>query len=496
MRLWLKIGITVSVLFPLLTYAQYFNNRYPIDSSSAATAFNAIENDSGYLMVGGYAPFGYYSSLAVIQTDFNGNELFQKTYKSNSIPYFAGFQGSLQKVSSGGYIMYGSINEISESKNYAVLYRFNDSGDTLWTKRFADTSTTYGYVGDNMKVTPDGGFICIGDRGSPSAPISIIKTDSLGNKQWEQFYGGTTYDKPTSIAVCSDGGYIYCTTTKSGGVGLPTYYNIRVMKVDSLGNMVFNKFYGDIYDDAAGSVIQTQDGGYVVSMAYAIDTTTGTRTYASLLKLDTVGNLLWLKKVMPIKGNGPDSFYKVLELSDGSLVAAGLNHWTDSIAISRYHGLVVKTTALGEEIWHREHQLSTCNTCDSYLYDIRTTSDGGFICSGVANTPQDMWLLKLDSLGCADTVCSLGTGIPPLPSQREGVGRIYPNPANSFIMVESSGLSSTSTFSLLDVTGKEVLNKSIQSFYTQINIQGLPKGIYFYQITNKNDQYSGKLVVQ
>jgi len=382
--------------------------------------------------------------------------------------------------------------EQNSNKLYNVLYRFNDVGDTLWTKQVADT--TYDYVGDNMKVTPDGGYICIGDRGSPSAPISVIKTDSLGNKQWEKFYGSTTYDKPTSIALCSDGGYIYCTTTKSGGVGLPTYYNIRVMKVDSLGNMVFNKFYGDIYDDAVGSIIQTQDGGYVVACSYSISTSI---IYPSLIKLDTAGNLLWLKKIIPFTGSGSGSFESVLELSDGSLVAAGKNWFTDSVTFGRDKGLVAKITSSGDLLWQREHDLTTCATCtnyNSYLYDIRTTSDGGFICSGVTTPPQDMWLLKLDSMGCADTTCSLATGVKQEILINHELVKIYPNPANSIITVELLSNQESSTFRLIDITGKEVLSRQINSSYTQIDIQGLPKGIYFYQITNKKEYYSGKLV--
>lgn len=171
MRLRFKIGLMVSVLFPLLTHAQYFNNRYPIDSSSAATAFNAIENDSGYLMVGGFAPFGYYASLALIQTDFNGTELFQKIYKTNTVPYYAGSKGSLQKVNGEGYIMYGSTYNGSKIRD--LLYRFNDVGDTLWTKQLSDT--TFDYIGRQVKETSDGGFICIGDRGVSFAPNIYYK---------------------------------------------------------------------------------------------------------------------------------------------------------------------------------------------------------------------------------------------------------------------------------------------------------------------------------
>ena len=471
----------------LIQSQTYFSKRYPITNHWGG-GISIIENSIGYFSI--TPPISTLTGkrdMVIIQTDFEGNILFEKIYGDTINSYYTGRSGSLQKISSGGYIMFGAKQNIS--KIYDLLYRFNDAGDTLWTKQIADT--TYDYVGDNMKVTPDGGFICIGDRGSPSAPISIIKTDSLGNKQWEQFYGGTTYDKPTSIAVCNDGGYIYCTTTKSGGVGLPTYYNIRVMKVDSLGNMVFNKFYGDVKDDEALNIIQTQDGGYVVATSYS---TAAGLYYPSLLKLNSVGDSLWLKKVIPFTGNGFNSFQTVLELSDGSLVAAGLNHWTDSIAISRYHGLVAKITSTGDLVWQREHNLSTSNTADSYLYDIRTTSDGGFICSGVAQFPQDMWLLKLDSLGCADTVCALGTGIEASKSPK-GTFSVYPNPAHSFITVELQHLSQSVDFKLIDLTGKEILTKQINSPYTKINVQHLPQGIYFYIVTNEKERYLGKLVI-
>lgn len=344
-----------------------------------------------------------------------------------------------------------------------------------------------------MKVTPDGGFICIGDRGSPSAPIVLIKTDSLGNKQWEKFYGGTTYDKPTGIAVCNDGGYIYCTTTKSGGVGLPTYYNIRVMKVDSLGNMVFNKFYGDVRDDEALCIIQTQDGGYVVATSYS---TASGLYFPSLLKLNSVGDSLWLRKVVPFTSNGFNNFSTVLELSDGSLVAAGKNWFTDSVTFGRDKGLVAKITASGDLVWQREHDLTTCATCtnyNSYLYDMRTTSDGGFICSGVTTPLQDMWLLKLDSLGCADTACSSAIGITPSPKERVGVS-VYPIPSTGIFNIETD-FSASASIEVYSISGQLVEQSILNTSYRIIDISESPKGIYFYVITNKKERYSGKLVI-
>ena len=509
MRLWFKIGLTVGMLFPLLTHAQYFNNRYPIDSSSAATAFNAIENDSGYLMVGGYAPFGYYSSLALIQTDFNGNVLFQKTYKSNSVPYFAGFQGSLQKVSSGGYAMYGSLNEISESKNYALLYRFNDVGDTLWTKRFADTSTTYGYVGDNMKVTSDGGFICIGDRGSPSTPISIIKTDSLGNQQWEKFYGGTTYDKPTSVAVCSDGGYIYTSATKSGGVGLPKD-NIRIMKVDSLGNMVFNKFFGGVYDDNAWSILQTQDGGYLFGGNFTfLDTSCNCqKANPYVIKLDSLGDTLWTRKYGEAMSNA--TVLNMYELTDGNIILCGISR-KEQITGGDYQiqGLVFKIAANGDSLFYRLYRLLSSSSSHE-LRDIRPTTDGGFICSGIIypafpdTGTQDMWLLKLDSLGCADTVCALATAVEEVewevPFGDLGAFNLYPNPnQGTFTLLYSTQEKENTYLNIIDFTGKTVLQQTLlpKQGKETITMTYFPSGIYFVRISSKEGKllYTSKLSI-
>jgi hypothetical protein len=470
-------------------------NDIQLPTIGAGGGRSVIENNGGYISV--TTPISTLTgkrNMVVIQTDFDGNVIFEKVYGDTTYSYYIGFQGSLQKVTTGGYIMYGTKQDTG---SYDLLYRFNDVGDTLWTRQIADT--IYGNIGYQVKQTLDGGFICIGERGVSFAPISIIKTDSLGNKQWEQFYGGTTYDKPTSIAVCSDGGYIYTSATRSGGVGLPKD-NIRIMKVDSLGNIVFNKFFGGVYDDNAWSILQTQDGGYLFGGNFTfLDTSCNCqKANPYVIKLDSLGDTLWTRKYGEAMSNA--TVLNMYELTDGNIILCGLTR-KEQITGGDYQiqGLVFKIAANGDSLFYRLYRLLSSSSSHE-LRDIRPTSDGGFICSGIIypafpdTGTQDMWLLKLDSLGCADTACALGTGIPPLPSQREGVGRIYPNPANSFVTVELQNLSSTSIFSLLDVTGKEVVRKPITSFYTQINVQALPKGIYFYVVTNEKERYSGKLI--
>lgn len=470
----------------------YFSKRYSIDNSLSAIGFNAIENDSGYLMVGGYAPYTPAGAVGIIQTDFEGNVLFEKNYKDSSYSYFVGGQSSLQKLSDGGYIMYGTKQKLDTSNlNYDVLYRFNNQAEIIWTKTFGDTSLQNGYSGRIVKETLDGGFICIGHDGNTPVPIWMVKTDSLGNKEWENHPGHPYFCQALDLAICSNGGYIYTGECWSNG---PGDEQICVTKVDSVGNLIFHKSFGENlkYDKGFG-IIETQDGGFAVCGGYR----TTVRWYPFVLKLNNNGDSLWINKITPLSvGNGYNYLHAITELENGDLVSAGNNAFSDGVSFSRYHGLIVKLTADGSLVWQREHNTATTNTSDSYIYDIRVTSDGGFICSGFGTSPQEMWLLKLDSLGCADTACALATTVEETKEISFGDFKVYPNPAHSFITVELQHPISVVSFKLIDLTGKQVLTQKLNTSYTQINIHELPRGIYFYELISEKERYSGKLVIQ
>ncbi|MCB9335937.1 MAG: hypothetical protein H6586_07295 [Flavobacteriales bacterium] len=428
----------------------YFSKNYPITNHWGGGSFNSIENDLGYLMLGGAISFiTGNQDLVIVQTDLEGNVLFEKNYGDTTYSYFLGFQGSFQKVSDGGYVLYGGKQD-ENGENYDLLYRFNDLGDTLWTKQLGAVS---GFIGRNVKETLDGGFICLGDGLNGGSLVYLIKTDSIGNEEWSK-YIGPTQDVAYNIAVCGDGGYIFTGTTENSGND-----QIRVTKVDSLGNIVFNKFFGGVEDyDGGRCVIETQDGGYAISGTYK----TPTRVYPFILKLDQNGDSLWINKIVPLTiGNSNSNILRsILELGDGSLVAAGSNWYYGGSTTYHYNGLVVKLTSTGDLIWQKEYDIAETNTESSYLYDIRTTTDGGFICSGYSNQPQEMWLLKLDSLGCADTTCALATAIA-APQSPEEIFKVFPNPnIGNFTLEHNLSEQIRATLNVYNLTGEKYMNKS------------------------------------
>jgi len=105
-----------SILFLVLFYCSivvqsqtYFSKRYPIANHWGGGGLDIIENDNGYFAT--TPPISTITGkrdIVITQTDFDGNVIFEKIYGDTNYSYNIGFQGSLQKVSSGGYVMYGT----------------------------------------------------------------------------------------------------------------------------------------------------------------------------------------------------------------------------------------------------------------------------------------------------------------------------------------------------------------------------------------------------
>ena len=142
------------------------------------------------------------------------------------------------------------------------LVRFDRNFDTLWTREYGDTAFQSGWA---CKQTKDGGFIIAGVTTTydyPTGDFLLIKTDSLGNMQWQNHYGRQGYrDMCVTMALTNDGGYLMAGQTWQYIDG--TWPDFYFVKTDSLGNLKWTKQFGGPYDDAIWSIIKTKDGSYV-----------------------------------------------------------------------------------------------------------------------------------------------------------------------------------------------------------------------------------------
>ncbi len=167
---------------------------------------------------------------------------------------------------------------------------------TAITAPAEEWNRTFGGINDDMaesvQQTSDGGYILAGSTTSFGVGYSdawLIKTDSLGNQQWNKTFGGMNNDSINSVRQTSDGGYILAGETSSFGLG--GQYDGWLIKTDSSGNEQWNRTYGWFNYDWIQSVQQTIDGGYILgghmySYASASDN-------AWLVKTDSSGNEQW-----------------------------------------------------------------------------------------------------------------------------------------------------------------------------------------------------------
>jgi len=246
--------------------------------------------------------------------------------------------------------------------------------------------------GNCIQKTSDGGYIISGTnfRNAWSLWYSyfyLIKIDSNGNEEWHQIFGEYNSEHDIkSVQQTTDGGYIL-----AGYQGVTFEYDAIVHKTDSEGNIVWSCTFGDPDKyDAARSVQQTSDGGYIVTGMTKSYGAVGTD--ALLIKLDSNGAEEWINT---LGAAGQDAGYCVRQTSDGGFIVVG-----ESDSFGNYSGDVylVKTDSSGNEEWNQTY--GDAQWDGGYCVDV--TSDGGYIITGWHNNEDynsDVFLIKTDSSG-------------------------------------------------------------------------------------------------
>jgi hypothetical protein len=224
--------------------------------------------DGGFIMVGKYANGSNGNDFLVLKTDANGDSLWAKLYGGTGpdIPR------SVQRTNDSCYIVSGTTKSFGPNAGTGNMWilKLNQSGDTLWTKVIGSTLEEECYM---ARPTDDGGYILAGRTGNISvygSELYVVKTDSAGNKEWEQSFGNPgDNDFGRDIIQTADKGYVIA----GARIGTHGYYLIYppllyVAKLDNNGAFQWDKEMG--YDNSpngatAYSLASAPDGGFIVS---------------------------------------------------------------------------------------------------------------------------------------------------------------------------------------------------------------------------------------
>ena len=183
---------------------------------------------------------------------------------------------------------------------------------------------------------------------------------------FEKTYGGSSSDIGIAVAQTTDGGYIVVGYTSSYGAGGNDVY---LIKTDSLGDTLWTKTYGSIYNEYGRSVQQTSDGGYIIAGTRALSGIWDTDMF--LLKTDSQGNTQWRKLY---GGTGDDWGYGGYQSFDDGYIIAG--------STTSFGGCLVyciKTDTVGDVLWE-----NTYDTGGAWNdgFAVAGTSDSGCVITG------------------------------------------------------------------------------------------------------------------
>lgn len=293
------------------------------------------------------------------------------------------------------------------------VWKMDEKGTPEWQKSFGGNGVD---VLQSVKLANDGGFIL---AGTSSSSISgdkkeackgqedfwIIKLDAKGNEIWQRTIGGSGQEKLLSIAQTQDGGYILGGTSSSNTSepdekGVADKYgksedsrgslDYWVVKLDTKGEIKWQKTLGGQYVDELKSIEQTNDKGYILG-GYSNSPISGDKTQENfglndywIIKLDEDGNELWQHT---LGGDQDDTLFALTQTNDGGFIAGGNSNSgaTNSKSKSNQDGAdfwVLKLDKTGTIEWQETYNYGKKDVLTSIVENV----DGTFLIGGYAQS--------------------------------------------------------------------------------------------------------------
>ena len=317
---------------------------------------------------------------------------------------------AIQQTSDGGYIVVGdTFSYVPDPMNITGngwLIKLDCFGNEEWNKTFEWNSSFRGHwyaSFRDVQQTSDGGYIIVGTltvfhEGYPDRDIWVIKTDSDGNKIWDRFFYEGSDDFGVSIRQTSDGGFIVAGFSNSRAL---------LVKLDEYGNKVWNRSFKRGKSNLFLSVRETGDDGFIVA-GWAGEK--GPRGFPGdydfwLVKVDENGFEEWNKTY---GGYVCRRAFGVEETRDHGYIVAGefnyqINYYNWEQIIPGFEARVIKVDEHGNLEWERKlGKLTTYETCRGLC---KTCDGKSFITIGYMDNPRDsfnhydVWVTMLDEYG-------------------------------------------------------------------------------------------------
>ncbi len=476
---------------------------------------------------------------------------WQRSYggKQGDQPY------SIVQTTDGGYFVAGltTSDEGDVFGNHGGVdvwaLKLDSSGAIEWKSCYGGSNNERAYA---CGQTADGGYIIAGQTRSNNWDVTgnhgdfdawVLKLSPTGIIQWQKCLGGSLWDEAWDIQQTLDGGYIMVGAAQSSDGDLTINHGAEdywVVKLNSLGDLIWQKTFGGSGRDVAHCVDLTSDGGYIVAGDAWSDDGHITNFQGGadcwVVKLDAEGKIEWEKA---LGGTGIERGNDIQQTRDGGYIVVGLTR-SNNGHVTGSHGKfdywAVKLNKSGDVEWQR----ACGGSEEDYGQSIQQTSDDGYIMAGQTQSTDgdvtsndggaDLWMVKLSAFGVLEWEKAIGGSMAEWGSSiqqttdggfitagyswssngdvSENNGKndfwivklspetshtsapkyqtieIYPNPSAHTITLRTGlDISENSPLLITDLLGREILRPNLSSDGS-VDVSALPNGLYFLTVTS------------
>ena len=330
--------------------------------------------DGGFALAGSTESYGAgLSDMWLVKTDASGQPEWDKTFGGIGNDW----ANSVVQTADGGFALAGGTESYGDSGRHFWLVKTDASGQAEWNNTFGGIANDNAY---SVLQTADDGFALAGrtrSYGAGATDCWLIKTNALGQAEWNYTFGGISDDWVDSAIQTSDGGFVLVGATN---------FDVWLGKTNASGQLEWVNTFGGRIEDRISSVIQTSDGGFALAGS--------TESYGAgfadmwLVKTDASGQPEWNNSFGGIE---PDHAYSIIQTTDGGFLLAGD---TTSFGAGGLDVWLLKTSTSGQPEWNKTFGGKNNEDARSVIQ----TTDEGFALAGWTESygagGGDFWLIK------------------------------------------------------------------------------------------------------
>lgn len=498
---------TLLLAISLLSSAMYAQNGWikSIGGTTGDVANDVIQTtDGGYLLCGTTYSFGAGGpDVYLVKTNSVGDITWSGAYGTTNGEY----GNAVLQAADGGYVVAGNLS--NNNGIFAYLMKVSSNGTLLWSNSastYYSSGATVSQLGSDYvvtgaqgssldaivvakfsssgnllaqnKITIDGSITANATAAYPFQAVGrIIVAGTIENVQSDIFVLGTNVgpncawattissaqldDVAFDMAPTADSGSVVIGWTNAYGAGSSDVYLLRL---DPSGNLIWAKTYGGTGQDSGYGVIQTSDGGFLLSTSIV-------PVGPTLIKTDASGNIQWTSGF-----DGTNKrLSKVIQTTDSGYLAVG-----------GFQGkmFLVKIDANGNSGCVQSAPTITVGTATPTV----DRTPGTFVIASSIGTNPHTW--QKSTGGTAADGCIVKTDdqfVEPSIS-------IFPNPATAEFYLQLPSKISSATVSIHDQLGK-VVGMPIANLHNgnAISIADLVPGLYFVRVNTPNARVDLKI---